>query len=75
MMIFFSPLSRGEPITIYRQISSIIPISPSDKLLQNPQLELPFRHRFRDLRVTTYDDEILFFIVSGNSSDIRHPCR
>jgi hypothetical protein len=74
MMIFFPPLSREEFISIYRHISSIIPLSPSDKLLQNPELEFPFRHSFRDLRVTTRDDELLFFAEGGKFSDIRHPC-
>jgi hypothetical protein len=65
MMMFFPPLSREESISIYRQISSVIPLSPSDKLLPNPEIEFPFRHSFRDFRVTTYDDELLFFGEGG----------
>jgi hypothetical protein len=54
-----------ESISIYKQISSIILLPPSDKLLQIPELEFPFHPSFRDLRVITYDDEILFFVEGG----------
>jgi hypothetical protein len=52
----FLSLSRGESISIYKQIFSIILLPPSDKPLQNPELEFPFRPIFRDLRAITYDN-------------------
>jgi hypothetical protein len=47
------------------KISSIIRLSPSDKLLQKPEPEFPLRHSCRNIRVTTYDDEILLFDVGS----------
>jgi hypothetical protein len=75
MMITFSLLSREESIFIYKQISPIIVLPPSDKLLQSPEQEFPFCPSIRDLRVVTYDDEILFPNEGGKFSDIPHPCR
>jgi hypothetical protein len=75
MMITFSPLSSEESISIYKQISPIILLPLSDKLLNNPELDFPFCASFRDLRVITYDDEILFFIEARKFSDIPHPYR
>jgi hypothetical protein len=52
----FPSLSREESISVYEQISPIILLPPSDKLLQYPELEFPFRPIFRDLGVVTYDN-------------------
>jgi hypothetical protein len=40
MMTLFPPVSREESITIYRHISSIIPLSPRDKLLETLEAEI-----------------------------------